>query len=147
MLAALAPATFGPDRELEDARESLAYWEDRARTLPLHAVRRRREAREMTHRWQARVAEAERIVYGRGLLGALLLIASERRLPQQIRRRGHVVARRVVQAAVALVCAASPSSRWPGVGRRRVRLGAARRARLTRARSCAACALRRAVRA
>ena len=72
MLAALAPATFGSDRELEDARESLAYWETRARTLPLHAVRRRREAREMTHRWQARVAEAERIVYGRGLLGALL---------------------------------------------------------------------------
>ena len=103
MFAALAPATFGPDRELEDARESLAYWEDRARTLPLHAVRRRREAREMTHRWQARVAETERIVYGRGLLGALLLIASERRLPQQTRHRGQVVARRVVQATVALV--------------------------------------------
>ena len=30
MLAALAPATFAPDRELEDARESLAYWEARA---------------------------------------------------------------------------------------------------------------------
>ena len=103
MLAALAPATFGSDRELEDARESLAYWETRARTLPLHAVRRRREAREMTHRWQARVAEAERIVYGRGLLGALLLIASERRLPQQTRHRGQVVARRLVQATVALV--------------------------------------------
>ena len=103
MLAALAPATFGSDRELEDARESLAYWETRARTLPLHAVRRRREAREMTHRWQVRVAEAERIVYGRGLLGALLLIASERRLPQQTRHRGQVVARRVVQATVALV--------------------------------------------
>ena len=102
MLAALAPATFGPDRELDDARESLAYWETRARTLPLHAVRRRREAREMTHRWQMRVAEAERIVYGRGLLGALLLIASERRLPQQTRHRGHLVARRVLQAAVAL---------------------------------------------
>lgn len=102
MLAALAPATFGSDRELEDARESLAYWENRARTLPLHAVRRRREAREMTHRWQVRVAEAERIVYGRGLLGALLLVAAERRLPQQVRRSGHVVARRMAQAAVAL---------------------------------------------
>ena len=102
MLAALAPATFGSDRELEEARESLTYWEDRARTLPLHAVRRRREAREMTHRWQARVAEAERTVYGRGLLGALLLVAAERRLPQQVRRSGHVVARRVAQAAVAL---------------------------------------------
>jgi hypothetical protein len=103
MLAALAPATFGPDHELEDARESLAYWETRARTLPLTAIRGRREAREMTVRWQARVAEAERLVYGRGLLGALLLVASERRLPQQVRHRSHVVARRVLQATVAMV--------------------------------------------
>jgi hypothetical protein len=105
MLAALAPATFAPDRELEDARESLAYWEARARTLPRHAIRRRREARAMTARWQARVAAAERLVYGRGLLGALLLLAAERRLPQPVRRHGHVVARRLGQAAmVALVC-------------------------------------------
>ena len=103
MLAALAPATFAPDRELEDARESLAYWEARAHTLPRHAIRRRREARDMTVRWQARVAEAERLVYGRGLLGALLLIAAERRLPQQVRHRGHVVARRVLQVTVAVV--------------------------------------------
>ena len=105
MLAALAPTTFAPDRELEDARESLAYWEARARTLPRHAIRRRREAREMTARWQARVAEAERLVYGRGLLGALLLLAAERRLPQPVRRQGHVVARRLGQAAmVAFAC-------------------------------------------
>ena len=37
MLAALAPARIDADAELADARESLAYWEDRARTLPLHA--------------------------------------------------------------------------------------------------------------
>ena len=105
MFAALAPTTFAPDRELEDARESLTYWETRARTLPLHAVRRRREAREMAARWQARVAEAERMVYGRGLLGALLLMAAERRLPQGVRRSGGVVARRVAQAfVVAFVC-------------------------------------------
>ena len=105
MLAALAPASFAPDGELEDARESLAYWETRARTLPLHAVRRRREAREMAARWQLRVAEAERMVYGRGLIGALLLVAAERRLPQGVRRSGGVVARRVAQAlVVAFVC-------------------------------------------
>ena len=105
MLAALAPTTFGPDRELEDARESLVYWEARARTLPRHSIRRRREAREMTLRWQARVVEAERLVYGRGLLGALLLLAAERRLPQPVRRHGRVVARRIGQAAmVAFAC-------------------------------------------
>jgi len=58
MFAALAPATLAPDRELEDARESLAYWQARAETLPRHAIRRRREARDMAARWQARVAEA-----------------------------------------------------------------------------------------
>jgi hypothetical protein len=105
MFAAVTPATYGPDHELEDARESLAYWENRARTLPLTAIRGRREAREMTVRWQARVAEAEQLVYGRGLLGALLLLASERRLPAGARRTGRTVARRAVQLfAVALVC-------------------------------------------
>jgi hypothetical protein len=103
MFTALAPTSFAPDRELEDARESLAYWETRARTLPLHAVGRRREARAMAARWQLRVAEAERIVYGRGLLGALLLLAAERRLPQEVRRSGHVVARRLVQAFAVVV--------------------------------------------
>jgi hypothetical protein len=103
MFAALAPTTFAPDRELEDARESLTYWETRARTLPLHAVRRRREAREMAARWQMRVAEAERMVYGRGLLGALVLLAAERRLPQGVRRSGHVVARRLAYAFVVVV--------------------------------------------
>jgi hypothetical protein len=102
MLASLAPASFARDHELEDARESLAYWETRARTLPLHAVRRRREARDMAARWQARVAEAERLVYGRGLLGALLLLASERRLPQGVRRSGSLVARRLAHAAIAV---------------------------------------------
>ena len=108
MLAALAPTLSAPDTELQDARESLAYWESRARTLPLHAVRRRREAREMAGRWQTRVAEAERLVYGRGLLGALVLLAAERRLPQGMRRSGAVAARRVAQAfVVAFVCFAA----------------------------------------
>lgn len=90
---------------LEDARESLAYWEDRARRLPRHAIRRRREAREMAIRWQARVAEAERATYGRGLLGALLLLAAERRLPEPTRRAGLRLARRTARAAV-VVCVA-----------------------------------------
>jgi len=102
MLASLAPTSFAHDHELEDARESLAYWEARAHTLPRHAIRRRREAREMAARWQARVAEAERLVYGRGLLGALLLLAAERRLPQGVRRTGSVLARRLAHAAIAL---------------------------------------------
>ena len=115
MLAALAPASFAPDGELEDARESLAYWERRAQALPLHAVRRRREAREMAARWQSRVAEAERMIYGRGLLGALVLLAGERRLPQGMRRSGHLVARRLAKAlVVAFVClfALSVAGAW-----------------------------------
>ena len=37
------------------------------------AVRKRREAREMAARWRERVSEAERLQYGAGILGALLL--------------------------------------------------------------------------
>jgi hypothetical protein len=93
--------------DLADARESLAYWEGRAGRLPRYAIRRRREAREMTVRWRARVAEAERAHYGRGLLGALLLVACERRLPTTAAHGGRTLARRAARiatvAAVALV--------------------------------------------
>ena len=107
MLASALPARpsrLERDLDLADARESLAYWEGRARRLPRHAVRRRREARAMAQRWQARVAEAERAAYGRGLLGALLLLAAERRLPQPARQAGRTLARRGAQmAAVVLI--------------------------------------------
>jgi hypothetical protein len=90
---------------LADARESLAYWERRARSLPRHRIRRRREAQVLARRWQARVAEAEREAYGRGLLGALLLVICERRLPESARRSGRHVARRTAQAATLVTAA------------------------------------------
>ena len=86
--------------DLEDARASLTYWEDRARRLPVRAVRKRREARDMAARWQARVAEAERAAYGRGLLGAMLLVLAEQRLPEPARRSARHVARRAKQAVL-----------------------------------------------
>jgi hypothetical protein len=94
--------------DLSDARESLAYWEDRAQRLPRHAVRGRREARDMARRWRARVAEAERATYGAGLLGALLLVFSEGRLPEGARHGARRAARRGVQAVglAVLACAA-----------------------------------------
>jgi len=101
------PERLGRDHEagedLEEAREALAYWEDRARRLPRRAVRKRREAREMVVRAHARVAEAERAAYGRGLVGALTQIVVERRLPAHAERRGRVAARRAAQAATVVV--------------------------------------------
>jgi hypothetical protein len=88
------------DLDLGDARESLAYWEQRSMTLPRRAVRARREAREMVSRWQARVAEAERAAYGRGLLGALVLLVSEGRLPTTARVAGRTLARHARRAAL-----------------------------------------------
>ncbi|HEY7073713.1 MAG TPA: hypothetical protein VH418_00025 [Solirubrobacteraceae bacterium] len=88
--------------ELADARESLAYWEERSRRLPRYAVRQRREARELARRWRGRVAEAERARYGAGVLGALLMFAMERRLPHPTRHAGRVVARWSARAFVAL---------------------------------------------
>jgi len=99
-------ATGMPD--LEDAREALAYWEARARVLPRRALRRRREARAMAQRWHTRVAEAEATLYGRGLLGALALAVTERRLPERARHTGRTVARRTKQA-LALAVAATVS--------------------------------------
>jgi hypothetical protein len=95
------------DLHLADARQSLAYWEARARRLPRRALRRRREARAMAARWRARVAEAERREYGRGLLGAALLLVVERRLPATTSYRARRTLRLAAGTAlaVALTCA------------------------------------------
>lgn len=85
---------------LVEARESLDYWERRARTLPRWAIRKRREAREMAARWRERVAEAERTAYGPGLLGTALMLLTERRLPVTARQTGRTVLRVAVWTAV-----------------------------------------------
>jgi hypothetical protein len=99
----VTPNPLAAGVELDDARESLAYWEERARRLPRHAVRRRGEARAMAERCRSRVAEAERDRYGRGLLGALLLLVIEGRLPESARHTGSVVVRRARRATLAVV--------------------------------------------
>jgi len=91
--------------ELDDARESLTYWEQRAASLPLRAVRERREARDMAVRWHHRVARAERDAYGRGLVGLLVLLLSEGRLPEPARHTGRRVVRRATQIGIAVVVA------------------------------------------
>ena len=86
---------------LPEARESLSYWETRLQTLPRRAVRKRREAREMAERWRERVCEAERVQYGAGILGALFLLAAERRLPTEASYASRRVARVASRAALA----------------------------------------------
>jgi len=86
---------------LGEARESLTYWESRLETLPRRAVRKRREAREMASRWRDRVCEAERLQYGAGVFGALLLLVAERRLPTEARYASRRVARVAARAALA----------------------------------------------
>jgi hypothetical protein len=71
--------------------------------LPLTAVRKRREAREMAARWRERVSEAERTQYGAGILGALLLFLSERRLPVTAYQAGRILVRVGVGLAVAML--------------------------------------------
>ena len=79
--------------ELDESRELLAYWEQRARALPRYALMRRREARAMALRWRERVRAAEQQRYGRGLLGAASQFALERRMPTTVAHRGRQVAR------------------------------------------------------
>jgi len=56
---------------LHEAREALAYWEDRLERLPRRRIAARREAREMAARWRGRVRDAERAAWGDGPLGWL----------------------------------------------------------------------------
>jgi hypothetical protein len=102
-LSRLAEALLAPRAaadELDEARELLAYWERRARMLPVWAVRRRREAREMAWRWRERVRAAEQARYGSGLLGAASQLALERRMPTKVSHRGRQAARVAGYAAL-----------------------------------------------
>jgi hypothetical protein len=95
-LAGVVEALRTPRRaadELEEARELLAYWEQRARRLPRWALLRRREARAMALRWRERVRLAEQDRYGRGLIGAVSQFAIERRMPATVAHRGRQAAR------------------------------------------------------
>lgn len=69
--------------------------------LPRRAVRKRREARVMVARWRERVIEAERVHYGAGWLGAVLMLLAERRLPTDASYASRRVARVAARAAVA----------------------------------------------
>ena len=57
----------------------------------------------MAARWRERVSEAERLQYGAGLLGALLLFISERRLPVSAYQAGRTVVRVGAGVAVAVL--------------------------------------------
>ena len=57
---------------LEDARSSLEYWQRRRKALPLYRRAARREAKEMTARWQQRVRAAELARFEASLAGRLL---------------------------------------------------------------------------
>ena len=57
---------------LDDARRSLAYWQERRRRLPVYQRSARREAREMAVRWEGRVREAELLVFEATVAGRIL---------------------------------------------------------------------------
>ena len=99
-LAESLRAPRGATEELEEARELLAYWDQRARRLPRWALLRRREAREMARRWRDRVRAAEQVRYGRGLLGAASQLAVERRVPAIVGHRGRQAARLAACTAI-----------------------------------------------
>jgi hypothetical protein len=87
--------------ELDEARELLAYWEQRARRLPRWALTQRREAREMARRWRGRVHAAEQVRYGAGALGVASQLAVERRMPTALAHRGRQAARVALYGAAA----------------------------------------------
>ena len=99
LASALRTPRCGAD-ELTEARELLAYWEERAHRLPRWALVRRREARQLAARWRVRLREAEEARYGRGLKGVASQLAIERRVPSSIAHRGHQAARLAAYTAL-----------------------------------------------
>jgi hypothetical protein len=57
---------------LEDARSSLEFWQRRRKNLPLYRRAARREAKEMTIRWQETVRAAEQAEFEATPVGRLL---------------------------------------------------------------------------
>jgi hypothetical protein len=99
LAATLTTPRCGTD-ELAEARELLAYWEQRSRRLPRWAVMRRRGARRFAARWRVRLREAEEARYGRGVLGVASQFAIERRMPSTLAHRGHQAARLAAYTAL-----------------------------------------------
>jgi hypothetical protein len=99
LAATLVTPRCGSD-ELAEARELLAYWEQRSRRLPRWAVMRRREARRFAARWRVRLREAEEARYGRGVLGVASQFAIERRMPSTMAHRGRQAARLAAYTAL-----------------------------------------------
>jgi hypothetical protein len=91
--------------DLDDGVEALGYWRERSRRLPWYRVRARREAAEMTLRWEQRVAAA--LIAQRGAspasrMSAGLLVA-QTRLGRWARRARIAVAVTVTLTVAALV--------------------------------------------
>jgi hypothetical protein len=99
--ALLAHLHAPPD--LSDGVQSLAFWRERSRRLPWYRMRARREAAEMTLRWERRVRNA--LVSQRGVgvdirLAAGLLVARTR-LRRWSRRASVAVAMTIGLALIA----------------------------------------------
>jgi hypothetical protein len=69
---------------LEQARNSLEYWRQRRRALPLYRRAARREAAEMTRRWQMEVEAAARMRYGTGLVGLVRRLLAGEPIPWKV---------------------------------------------------------------
>ncbi|HEV8099598.1 MAG TPA: hypothetical protein VGP56_10635 [Gaiellaceae bacterium] len=65
---------------LEDARQSLEYWQRRQKSLRLYQLRARREAHEMALRWESRVQAAERVRFEATFAGRILAAVGLSRL-------------------------------------------------------------------
>lgn len=97
---------------LEQARNSLEYWRQRRRALPLYRVTARREAIDMTRRWQLEVEAAARIRYGTGLTGLVRRLLAGEPIPWKLGVRSTLVtlALRVVPRRIMIAIAATAAA-------------------------------------
>src|SRR5580765_701936 len=73
---------------LDDARNSLDYWQRRRKALPLYRRSARREAREMAQRWEERVLAAKQARFEASPFGRFMSAVGFRNVwPQWVRLR------------------------------------------------------------
>lgn len=100
---------------LEDAQESLAFWRARLEELPVYRRAERREAHDAVERWEQHVRDAQRALYGPGLVEQLLesLGIRWRPQPRQLMLRLGAVA--VVLALLVVALAVAVVVFWPQI--------------------------------
>jgi len=111
--ALLAALTEPP--ALEEAQESLAFWQRRLAERPVYKPAERKEAQDAIERWEQKVRAAERARYGPGLIEQLRDTLGVRWRPTPRRLIAGLGALAVVLVPLLIALVVTVVVFWPGL--------------------------------